>query len=88
MQRPEKVHPPGDLPERPHGHTTLLLLTAASAAAICGKSARTWRTWHALGLIPSPVRIGRSTLWRADELHAWIAAGCPRRQEWEESRDI
>jgi predicted DNA-binding transcriptional regulator AlpA len=88
MQRPEHVHRPSHLPEQPHGHTTPLLLTAASPAAICGKSARTWRTWHALGLIPRPVRIGRSTLWRADELHAWIAAGCPRRQEWEKSRDI
>lgn len=60
-----------------------LLLTARKAAAICGKSLRTWRTWDSAGLIPQPIRIGRSTLWRSKELEAWVAAGCPRRQEWE-----
>jgi predicted DNA-binding transcriptional regulator AlpA len=60
-----------------------LLLTGKQAAVICGKSLRTWRTWDAAGWIPRPVRIGRSTLWRADELRDWVAAGCPRRGEWE-----
>lgn len=63
-----------------------LLLTAKQAAAICGKSLRTWRTWDSAGWIPQPVRIGRSTLWRADELRDWVAAGCPRREEWEARR--
>ncbi len=60
-----------------------LLLTAKQAAEICGKSLRTWRTWDAAGWIPRPVRIGRSTLWRFEELREWVAAGCPRRAEWE-----
>src|SRR5262249_19529502 len=60
-----------------------LLLTARQAASMCGKSLRTWRTWDAAGWVPRPVRIGRSTLWRAEELRAWVAAGCPRRAEWE-----
>ncbi len=60
-----------------------LLLTAQKAAAMCGKSLRTWRSWDAAGWILRPVRIGRSTLWRADELREWVAVGCPRRQEWE-----
>jgi predicted DNA-binding transcriptional regulator AlpA len=60
-----------------------LLLTARQAASLCSKSLRTWRTWDAIGWIPRPIRIGRSTLWRADEIRAWIAAGCPRRAEWE-----
>ena len=60
-----------------------LLVTAKQAAAMCGKSLRTWRTWDAAGWIPRPVRIGRSTLWRVDELQEWVAAGCPRREEWE-----
>lgn len=62
---------------------SFLLLTARQAAAICGKSLRTWRTWDSAGWIPRPVRIGRSTLWRADELRQWVEAGCPRRAEWE-----
>lgn len=60
-----------------------LLLTAQEAAAMCGKALRTWRSWDAAGMIPRPIRIGRSTLWRAEELRAWVAAGCPRRREWE-----
>lgn len=60
-----------------------LLVTAKTAAAMCGKSLRTWRTWDSLGLVPRPVRIKRSTLWRLDELKAWVAAGCPGRSEWE-----
>ena len=75
------------LPDTPHGderaHQDKLLVTAKQAAAMCGKSLRTWRSWDAAGWIPRPVRIGRSTLWRADELRKWVVAGCPRRQEWE-----
>jgi predicted DNA-binding transcriptional regulator AlpA len=60
-----------------------LLVTARVAAQMCGKSLRTWRTWDAAGRIPRPVRIGRSTLWRVDELRAWVAAACPCRHQWE-----
>lgn len=60
-----------------------LLISARKAAATCGKSLRTWRTWDAAGWVPRPVRIGRSTLWRAAELESWVIAGCPRREEWE-----
>jgi predicted DNA-binding transcriptional regulator AlpA len=61
-----------------------LLVTARQAAEMCSKSLRTWRTWDSAGWVPRAVRIGRSTLWRADELRGWIEAGCPRRIEWEE----
>ena len=60
-----------------------LLISAKQAAEMCGKSLRTWRAWDAAGWIPRPVRIGRSTLWRIQELRAWIETGCPRRDEWE-----
>ena len=63
-----------------------LLVNAKQAAKMCAKSLRTWRSWDAGGLIPRPVRIGRSTLWSVDELRAWVAAGCPRREEWETRR--
>jgi predicted DNA-binding transcriptional regulator AlpA len=66
-----------------HAGVELLLLNATTAATMCGKSLRTWRTWDSAGWIPRPVRIGRSTLWRADELRHWVAAGCPCRTEWE-----
>lgn len=59
------------------------LVSAQEAAAICGIALRTWWTWDAAGFVPRPVRIGGSTRWRYDELQHWIAAGCPRRDEWE-----
>jgi predicted DNA-binding transcriptional regulator AlpA len=61
----------------------LLLLTAKRAAKVCGISLRTWRTYDSAGRIPRPVRIGRRTLWRREELCNWVVAGCPRRDEWE-----
>jgi predicted DNA-binding transcriptional regulator AlpA len=80
--------PPGtdaiDLPDAPADQGLApLLLTARQAATMCGKSLRTWRTWDSAGWIPRPVRIGRSTLWRAEELREWVDAGCPRRADWE-----
>lgn len=66
-----------------NGSPTPLMVSAKQAASICGKSLRTWRSWDSAGKIPRPVRIGRSTLWRLDELRAWVAAGCPQRAEWE-----
>jgi predicted DNA-binding transcriptional regulator AlpA len=70
------------------GSITALLVDAAVAAQMCGKSERSWRTWDALGLIPEPVRIGRSVLWRAEELREWVAAGCPSRQEWKDLQKL
>ncbi len=29
------------------------------------------------GLLPPPVRIGRSVRWRREDIYGWIARGCP-----------
>jgi predicted DNA-binding transcriptional regulator AlpA len=63
-----------------------LVLTAEEAAAIFKKSARAWRNWDATGKTPRPIRIGRSTYWQPEELQAWIAAGCPNREIWEQQK--
>jgi predicted DNA-binding transcriptional regulator AlpA len=60
-----------------------LLLTAYEAAGICSVSVRNWRIWDSAGKVPRPIRIGRARLWRLAELHAWVAASCPRREAWE-----
>ena len=59
-----------------------LLVGACTASKLCGVSLRTWWTLHSSGKSPLPVRLGRRTLWRADELAAWIEAGCPARDRW------
>jgi excisionase family DNA binding protein len=60
-----------------------LLITARQVAASLGVSLRTVRSWDSGGRLPRPVRIGRSTRWRAEELQRWTSAGCPRRVDWE-----
>ena len=64
-----------------------LLLRTADAAAICGVAERTWRSWHATGKVPMPVRIGRTPLWAYAELQRWAAAGCPDRLSWQVLRN-
>jgi predicted DNA-binding transcriptional regulator AlpA len=65
----------------------VLLLDAHHAAAVCGTSTRTWRTWDVAGKIPAPIRIGRRTFWRTDDVRNWVAAGCPDRLTWEALRE-
>lgn len=64
-----------------------LLLDAQAAAAALAISIRTLRAWDSSGRLPAPRRIGRMTRWDAAELRAWVAAGCPRREEWVALRD-
>jgi len=86
MRRPPVPEGLGDVDKMTEAGLGPLLLTAKQAAAICGRSLRTWRSWDSGGRIPRPVRIGRATLWRVSELKEWVAAGCPRRAEWESHR--
>lgn len=70
-------------PATPHAPVAPLLLDARQAAALCGVSVRTWWSLHSSGRCPLPVRLNRRTLWRRDELAAWISATCPARDRWE-----
>ena len=65
----------------------LLLLNATQAAARCGCSVRTWRTWDRSGRTPLPIRIGRALYWRPKELADWVEAGCPDRETWIAQKD-
>jgi len=59
-----------------------ILLSAPEAAALCGVGRSLWYSLHSSGRIPLPVRLGRRTLWRKDELRDWTNAGCPNRDKW------
>ena len=66
-----------------------LLVDATTAATLCGGiSQRTWWSLHAAGKTPLPVRLGRRTLWRVDELADWCKAGCPSRDRWQGSKGV
>jgi predicted DNA-binding transcriptional regulator AlpA len=62
------------------------LLAARQAAALYAVSLATWHRWVSAGRVPAPVRIGATVRWRAEELRAHIAAGCPDRRAWEALR--
>ena len=60
-----------------------LLLDAPAVGKLLGLSASTvWRI-HARAGMPRPLKLGGSTRWRADEIRAWVTAGCPGRGRWE-----
>ena len=69
---------PADLPL-----TAPLLLDARAAARLCGVGRSLWLQLASSGRCPAPIRLGRRTLWRAGELAAWTAAGCPGRDRWQ-----
>ena len=65
------------------------LLTAAEVGILLGvdKPAQVRRNSHA-GRLPRPIQVtARCLRWRRDELLAWINAGSPLRQKWEDMRD-
>jgi prophage regulatory protein len=64
---------------------TPLMVDAAEAARLIGVSKATWNRWDSAGRIPAPVRLSPGCVrWRVSELTTWIAAGCPRRTDWQE----
>jgi len=59
-----------------------LLLSAVEVAAMLGIGRSHLYGLHASGRLPLPVKLGRRSLWRRDELAAWVQAGCPSRSKW------
>ena len=70
-----------------------LLLSAVEAAKTLGISIRLLQSLNSSGRLPLPVRLGRRTLWAADELKAWLSARNPKtgllptRQQWIEIQE-
>jgi predicted DNA-binding transcriptional regulator AlpA len=63
------------------GQSTVILMSAETLGERLGFSVRTiWRLKSA-GKLPQPVRIGGSFRWRADEIEAWVQAGCPDKND-------
>ncbi len=65
-----------------------LLLGADKAATLIGVSRAHFYSMHSNGRLgPMPVRLGRRTLWRREELSRWVNAGCPARVKWMQLRE-
>lgn len=60
-----------------------MLMTVDDLARELRTSAKTIRRMDAAGRLPRPVKVGRAKRYVRSAIVAWIAAGCPRRGEWE-----
>lgn len=60
-----------------------LAIPAPKLAELLGVSERHIWGLNALGLLPSPVRLGRAVRWDRAEIAAWLSAGAPPRDRWE-----
>jgi len=61
-----------------------LAIRAKELAALLGVSLRqVWRL-SSSGKLPKPLRLGGSVRWSLKEIEAFVEAGCPDRQTWEE----
>ena len=65
-----------------------LAVRAAEAARLIGVKSRHFRALDSSARLPRGLRLGRAKIWRVDELRAWLAAGCPSRDEWERQRQV
>ena len=63
-----------------------LVVDARRLAKLLDAGVRTVRTWDAAGKLPAPIRLGGKVVWRVDEIRDWLAAGAPRRDEWNARR--
>ena len=59
-----------------------ILLDAKQAALMLGIGKTHLYALHSSGRLPLPLRLGRRTLWRVDELKEWVSVGCPSCQKW------
>ena len=70
------------LPVSP-GQTQALVLTPEELAVSLGISRAHLFRLHSRGLLPRPVRFGRSLRWDRGTVTEWLAAGAPPRDRWE-----
>jgi prophage regulatory protein len=59
------------------------LLTAKTLGQMLSLSKRQIFRLNSCGKIPSPIKIGGSVRWSAEEILAWLAASAPDRRTWE-----
>jgi len=65
-----------------------LLLSAVETAALLGIARSHLYALHSSGRLPIPIKLGRRSLWRKNELEAWVQAGCPARSRWAAMKGI
>lgn len=60
-----------------------LLISVEHACQLIGVGKTLFYSMASSGALgPQPIRFGRRTVYRYDELTSWVAAGCPHRRQW------
>lgn len=67
----------------PNAAPPLMLTADEFAATLRISRAHFWRLESA-GKLPAPLRLGRVVRWDRRVVEAWIDAGAPTRQQWEQ----
>lgn len=60
-----------------------LLVSAKTAAVLCGVSRSTWLGWDSAGFCPRRIQISGRVLWATEDLKLWTRWGCPGREDFE-----
>jgi len=69
--------------------TKPLLVGAEMLAELLQVSKRTLFRLRSSGSLPKPIQLGRGTLrWSVQEVKDWVAAGCPKLNEWERIKKL
>lgn len=64
------------------GVAPLLLDSKALATMLSIGLSKLYQMNRSGHLGPMPLKFGQRTLWRTEEIAAWVRAGCPRRELW------
>ncbi|MCY2992376.1 MAG: helix-turn-helix domain-containing protein [Planctomycetota bacterium] len=91
---PPKIEPPQIRPSPPQVKPTPtqavpdenLLLDTKQVAELLGVGERTLWRWSRSGIAPRPLKIVKTVRWSAVEVREWVAAGCPREEQWEKMK--
>ncbi len=67
---------------------TILLISAKEVARRLSISGRTWSALVSTQHAPQPIRFGKRTLWRVEELEEWVRDGCPPLDRWQRIKNL
>ena len=67
---------------------TPYLLTAAQLCKLLNVSKRTLWRLRSASKLPAPVRLAGSVRWNANEIAAWINAGCPELSDGDSKKSV
>ena len=65
-----------------------LTVTVRQLAGLLRVSMRHVQQMNSVGLLPRPVRLGRSVRWLRSTIESWLNAGAPNRAQWERKQEV